>query len=337
MAATISRRLVVTGLSLAGIGSVLVLTLLAGWAWLSAEMAKPQALAEPVVIEIPRGAGVRGIAERLAEVDGVPHPLLFELYVRVTGRDRQLKAGEYEIPAHASALEIIDLLEDGKARQFRVTVAEGLTVVEIFDLLAAEDVLTGDLPERPSEGSLLPDTYFVNRGTPRAVVVERMQTAMSEAVAEFWAERPDDTPLQSAEEMVTLASIVEKETGVAAERPLVAGVFLNRMNIGMKLQSDPTTIYALTKGQEPLGRALLRKDWDVADPYNTYYAEGLPPGPIANPGREALEAVVRPEASDYLYFVADGTGGHAFAKSLNEHNRNVQAWRRHQRQQNQGG
>jgi UPF0755 protein len=209
-----------------------------------------------------------------------------------------------------------------------VTIAEGLTVMEIITLLQGETALTGALSALPAEGSLLSETYYYTYGMTRQMIVERMQKAMQETLSSLWNGRVADGILRTPEEVAVLASIVEKETGLAAERPRVAGVFINRLRQGMPLQSDPTVIYAVTEGKMKLERPLSLADLKTPSPYNTYLVKGLPPFPIANVGKAALEAVLHPEAHDYIYFVADGTGGHAFAKTLAEHNNNVAKWRR---------
>jgi UPF0755 protein len=225
---------------------------------------------------------------------------------------------------------------DGVTVKHRLTIPEGLTSAEIVALVAAAPDLEGSVPAAlPADGSLLPETYFFSKGDTREQLLERMRKGMSDALAELWPARDGAVALKTVAEAVTLASIVEKETGLAAERPRVASVFFNRLAQGMPLQSDPTVIYALTGGKGPLGRALLRADLQVASPYNTYANPGLPPGPIANPGRASLEAVLHPDSTKDLYFVADGSGGHAFAATLDEHNRNVAAWRKQQAQQPQ--
>ena len=316
---------------LAGAALLLVLaTAGAGgaWWWSTRYLAQPGPLAAPVTVDLPRGIGVNTIAARLAEVGAIAHPRAFALLARATGRDRALKAGEYALEPGMSPDAILALLESGKVVLHAVAVPEGLTVHEVLAIVAGAEVLTGDLPPVPPEGTLLPDTWLVRRGETRAAVIERMRAAMAEELAKVWAARPADLPLKTQEEALTLASIIEKETGVAAEYPLVAAVFANRLRRGMPLQTDPTVIYALTEGKGPLGRELLRADLQVDHPYNTYRIPGLPPGPIANPGRAALEAAVAPATVDYLYFVADGNGGHAFAATLAEHNRNVARWRK---------
>jgi UPF0755 protein len=320
-------------LRLALIGAAVLLALAAaaaggGWWWAQGYLRAPGPLAAPVTIDLPRGTGVVAIAGRLAAVGAMEHPRAFALLARLTGRDRSLKAGEYALEPGMSPDAILALLASGKVVLHPVAVPEGLTVHEVMALLAAADVLSGDLPPTPPEGSLLPDTWLVPRGETRAAMVERMRVAMAAELAQVWAARPPDLPLRSPEEVLTLASIIEKETAVPAEYPLVAAVFVNRLRRGMPLQTDPTVIYALTDGKGPLGRDLLRADLQLDHPYNTYRIPGLPPGPIANPGRAALAATVAPAAVDYLYFVADGSGGHAFATTLAEHNRNVAKWRK---------
>ena len=309
---------------------VVLATVAAGGAlwWATGYLTRPGPLAAPASIDLPRGTGVSAIAVRLAEVGAIEHPSTFALIARLTGRDRALKAGEYRLEPGISPDAILSLLESGKVVLYPVAVPEGLTVHEVMALVAASDALMGELPPAPPEGTLLPDTWLVPRGETRADVIERMRAAMGEELAEVWAVRQPDLPLRTPEELLTLASIIEKETAVAAEYPLVAAVFVNRLRKGMPLQTDPTVIYALADGKGPLGRELTRADLQVDHPYNTYRIPGLPPGPIANPGRAALAAAVAPATVDYLYFVADGNGGHAFAATLAEHNRNVARWRK---------
>jgi UPF0755 protein len=294
----------------------------------------PAAAAVTVVIE--HGLGVRAIADRLAGAGVIAEPLVFAAGVRVYGEGRPLQAGEYEFPAHLSMRLVMEQMIDGVTIVHRLTIPEGLTSVEIVALVAAAPDLAGDLPAAmPADGTLLPETYFFSRGDTRAQLLERMRKGMSEALAELWPARDAASPLKTAAEAVILASIVEKETALAEERPHVASVFFNRLAQAMPLQSDPTVIYALTGGKGPLARPLTKADLKIADPYNTYVNPGLPPGPIANPGRASLTAVLHPDSTKDLYFVADGTGGHAFAATLDEHNKNVAAWRQQQKQQTQ--
>ncbi len=244
--------------------------------------------------------------------------------------DETLKAGEYEIKARSSMQDVMQLLKSGKSILYSVSLPEGLTVKQMFKRLQDDPILEGELPrELPAEGSLRPDTYKFSRGTKRAEIVEQMKNAQTALVAQIWSRRDSDLPVQTVEEFVTLASIVEKETGRADERSRVASVFINRLEKGMRIQSDPTVIYGIFGGDgKPADRPILKSDLDKQTPYNTYIIKGLPPTPIANPGRAALEAVANPSRTEELYFVADGTGGHVFATSLDEHNANVRRWRK---------
>ena len=283
---------------------------------------------EETIVLLPRGAGLSDIVNRLDKAGVINHPWLFQLAVRLGGHDRALKAGEYAFPAGSTPNDVIAKLTEGKSLLRRFTVIEGQTVAETFRLLDGAEGLTGDLPEKPAEGTLLPETYLYSQGDTKAELVKRMQAAMTEALESAWATRDEDLPFASPEEALIMASIVDKETAVAEERFKVAAVFVNRLRLGMRLQSDPTIIYGLTQGEGPLDRELTRQDWRLDDPYNTYRIDALPPGPIGNPGRLSIEAVMHPADVDFLYFVADGTGGHAFAVTLQEHNDNVARWRR---------
>jgi len=294
----------------------------------------PGPLAEEAQVVIPRGASLGQIATLLAEEGVIEYPLLFRAVIRAKGQSRGLKAGEYAFPPAISMEAVTALLHSGEVMVHRLTIPEGLTSGEILALVDAEPTLEGESGPLPGEGTVLPDTYHFTRGEPRSAIVERMTQAMATALSELWPQRAENLPLNSPQEALILASIVEKETAVPEERGLVAGVFLNRLRKGMRLQSDPTVVYGLSGGTGSLGRPLLRDDLNKENPYNTYKISGLPPGPIANPGLASLEAVLNPEETEYLYFVADGTGGHAFAKTLDEHNRNVAKWRKHQKQQN---
>ena len=230
----------------------------------------------------------------------------------------------------------MEILRSGETVVRRLTIPEGLTSQEIVAVVASAEGLRGDLVATPGEGSLLPETYHYSWNDERGQLIERMAAAQQELLDELWANRDPDLPLASPEEALILASIVEKETAVDGERALVASVFFNRLKRSMRLQSDPTVVYGITQGQGPLGRALTRADLNAPSAYNTYLIDGLPPGPIANAGRAALVAVFHPASTSYLYFVADGSGGHAFAETLEEHNQNVAKWRKLQRQQTQG-
>ncbi|HEV7372355.1 endolytic transglycosylase MltG [Arenibaculum sp.] len=286
-----------------------------------------------VTLIVPRGAGTGAIAQSLADAGVVNGAWQVMLASRIEQPEATLKAGEYSFPAGVSAAEAVRIMKEGRSVVRRLTVPEGLTSAQVMQLLAEERALSGDVPEPPPEGTLLPETYHFSYGDSRSDMVGRMMSMMDAALAEAWPKRAPNAPVSSPAEAVILASIVEKETSVAEERAMVAGVFANRLARSMRLQSDPTVVYALTGGSGSLGRALTREDWKVASPYNTYASDGLPPGPIANPGRASIEAVLQPARHDYLYFVADGSGGHAFARTLSGHNRNVARWRAFRREQ----
>lgn len=287
----------------------------------------PGPLAEPTTVLIESGDGVREIADRLERGGVLEDEWLFTAGVFLNRAEGKLKAGEYAFPPNASMATVLDTIVSGKAVLHQVTIPEGLTSQQIVARLNEHPVLVGEVRDIPREGSLLPETYKFSRGTTREQMIQRMRTAQEKTVAELWEKRDPDLPIRSPEEMVTLASIVEKETGVPNERDRVAAVFVNRLNQKMRLQSDPTIIYGIVGGQGPLGRPIRRSEIDTPTPYNTYQIDGLPPTPIANPGRASLEAVANPSKTDDVYFVADGTGGHAFAKTLEEHNANVKRWR----------
>lgn len=295
------------------------------YAWMQESLKLPGPLDESRIVYIAPGSSTAGIAADLLVEGVIDSPFLFSFGAKQ--EPGALKHGEYEIPERASLEDVIRIIKSGKTYQRRVTIAEGLTSAEIVAIINNAEVMTGTVDTAPPEGTLLPETYNYTRNENRAALVARMQKAMQKTLDELWPQRAEGVLVKSPEEAVTLASVVEKETGVPAERARIAGVFYNRLRIGMPLQSDPTVIFALTEGKAPLGRLLLRADLNYVSPYNTYLNAGLPPGPIANPGRAALEAVLNPEKNDYLYFVADGTGGHSFARSLDAHNDNVSKWR----------
>lgn len=297
--------------------------------WGVSRFESPGPLQQEATFMVPRGGGLQSISAGLEREGIIDNAEIFQAGVRLAGAGGELKAGEYAFERGVSMREVMDALREGRSIQHAISVPEGWTVDQVWARLEANETLVGDMPEKPEEGSLLPDTYVFTRGESRADVVERMRRAQAELVEEIWASRVDGLPIDTIEEFVTLASIVERETGVAEERPHVASVFINRLNQGMRLQSDPTFIYGIWGGAgKPPGEPLRRSHIDSDTPYNTYRINGLPPGPIANPGRAALEAVAHPLETDDLYFVADGTGGHAFARTLDEHNANVRAYRR---------
>jgi UPF0755 protein len=270
---------------------------------------------------LPRGAGVSQIASALKAAGVIGSRDLFYLAAKLGGSGRHLKAGEYEFPSHVPMAQVLNDIAEGKVVKRFVVAPEGWTSAMVADAVRAEPVLVGEI-ETPPEGAILPDGYQIQRGEDRGDVIAKMMAARDALLAQLWAARAPDLPLKTPEEAVTLASIVEKETGVPAERPRIAAVFENRLRQGIKLESDPTIIYGITKGR-PLGRGITMTELVTATPYNTYRIVGLPPTPIANPGRAALAAVLNPPKSDELYFVADGTGGHVFASTFAEHQANV--------------
>ncbi|QIL02284.1 endolytic transglycosylase MltG [Sphingomonas sinipercae] len=279
---------------------------------------------KPVNFIVEQGSSIASVANKLEKAGLIRSATSFRGFAKVLGGGDPVQAGEFEIPPHSSPAGILRLLQHGEPIQRLVTVTEGMPSIIVQERLLAIPFLTGSLPEI-AEGSLLPDSYSYERGESRAAVVGRMQKAMAKTVQLLWAKRKANCPVNTPEEAVTLASIVEKETGKAAERRTIAGVYCNRLKIGMKLDADPTVIYPVTKGK-PLGRRILRSELNADTGYNTYKKPGLPAGPIANPGRDSIAAVLDPAPTKALYFVADGTGGHVFAATFAEHQANVQRW-----------
>ena len=277
-------------------------------------------------VVVPKGASLKTVAEELSRAGVIDKPWLFRIMARINGLAKHLKAGEYQFMPGISLQAAMDKIARGEVFFRRITIPEGLTSGQIMYLIANYPDLEGEIDLDVKEGELLPETYSFELGASRNSIILQARAAMQKALEEVWASRDSSLPLKDVNELLTLASIIEKETGVPEERPLVASVFLNRLKKGMRLQTDPTVIYAITEGETSFGRSLKRADLKIDSPYNTYLNYGLPPGPICNPGQEALMAAARPQQSDYLYFVADGKGGHRFARSLNEHNRNVKAW-----------
>ncbi|OFX02785.1 MAG: aminodeoxychorismate lyase [Alphaproteobacteria bacterium RIFCSPHIGHO2_12_FULL_63_12] len=314
----------------AGLLALSVLAVGVGGYFAWREATRPGPLTEDAVVLFEPGASTPEMARQLLAAGAIRYPVLFQATARLRGDAHKLKAGEYKIPAGSSVVRIIDLLVEGKSILHYLTAPEGRTTAQILKLVVADEALTGELTLAPAEGELLPETYAFTRGETRDELVRDMMKAQDALIDRLWQERAMDLPFTTPEEAIVLASIVEKETGVAAERPLIAAVFINRLKKRMRLQSDPTIIYGITGG-EKLGRGLKASEIAAATPYNTYVIYGLPPTPIANPGRAAIEAVLNPAESDALYFVADGSGGHVFSATLDEHNRNVAQWRRIER------
>jgi UPF0755 protein len=318
--------LAVVGLGAALLGVVLLATLGPG----------PRARSgSETLVQLPRGSGVAGVASSLKSAGVIRSAFLFQVLARATGAARSLKAGEYVIPSRAPVLAILSDLEAGRTLARSVTLPEGLTSAMIVRQLQAVDWLTGEV-EVPEEGVLLPETYRAERGDTRQSVLDRMRADQQALLDRLWAARRPGLPLASPRDAVILASIVEKETGQRDERRRVAGVFVNRLRTGMRLQSDPTVIYAVSRG-EALGRGIRASELASRSPWNTYAYSGLPPTPIANPGRASLEAVLDPLETRELYFVADGSGGHVFAETLEAHNANVARWREVERARAGGG
>jgi UPF0755 protein len=279
----------------------------------------------PHTVMVKEGSSVASVAQQLEGIGAIPGSATTYRYMaRIFGSSDPIQAGEFEIPKGSGGSAILDLLQHGRPVQRLITVTEGMPAILVEEKLAANRYLTGPTP-RIAEGSLLPDSYGYERGESRAAVARRMQAAMRKTLDELWPKNSGKCPVASREQAVTLASIVEKETGKASERATVAGVYCNRLKIGMKLDADPTVIYPITRGK-PLGRRIKRSELTADTGYNTYRRPGLPAGPIANPGRESIAAVLNPASTKALYFVADGTGGHVFAETFQQHQANVQRW-----------
>jgi UPF0755 protein len=307
-----------------------------GW-WLDRQLHSPAPFVVEQTFIVPKGATGMAIAKELRAAQIIKHDWLFYAAVRwpfySTG-PATIKAGEYLIPAKSSLLQVFELLRSGKTIVHSFTLPEGLTVKQAISLMGQQPLLTGTIPLLPPEGSLLPETYNFERDEVRLALIKRMQEAMTKVTDQLWDSRDTNLPFTTLKEAMTMASIVEKETALPAERARVAGVYINRLRIGMPLQADPTVVYAVTDGLGHMqGKRLWGKYLDLESPYNTYKNPGLPPGPIANPGKASIAATLHPENHDYLYFVADGKGGHIFAKTLAEHQRNAQRWHDLRRQQ----
>jgi len=319
-----------------GILFLIALVVAGAFFWEDANFAKAGPFATKGATEtdvlIKPGIGLRGIAQELSDAHVVEHPALFMLGVRLRRAAAGLKAGEYAIPSRASMLDIMDILISGKTIQHKITAAEGLTSDMIAKLVAADTVLTGKMVATPREGTLLPQTYLFTRGTTRGQIIARMQKAQGDLIAKLWPVRDQGLPYTTPEQALTLASIVEKETALPQERRHIAAVFVNRLRLGVKLQSDPTIIYGISAGY-PLGHGIRQSELAKATPYNTYVITGLPPTPICNPGTDAIRAVLNPGTTKDLYFVAAGDGGHFFSASSEDQAKNVAALRARERAQ----
>ena len=293
----------------------------------------PGPLDRDKTVNIPKNLGVRDIADLLQREGVIEQPIVFIGGVLVRRARDELKFGEYMFPRRASLRDVVNIIVEGKVIQHQFTMPEGLTSEQIVARLMENEILTGNIKEIPREGTLLPETYNFTRGTTREQMIQRMQHEQRRVLQEVWDRRAPDLPIEQADQLVVLASIIEKETGKPEERSRVSAVFVNRLKQRMKLQSDPTIIYGLVGGKGTLGRPIMRSEIELKTRYNTYVIDGLPPGPIANPGRASLEAAASPARTKELYFVADGTGGHAFAESLDQHQRNVVRLRQWEQQQ----
>ena len=294
----------------------------------------PGPKAGPHDIIVKEGTTLGMVSRQLAKEGAIPGTArTYYVMARLFGSSDPIQAGEFQIPKGMGGASVLDLLQHGKPLLRLITVTEGMPSIIVEEKLAANRYLTGATPQIP-EGSVLPDSYSFQRGDARPALVKRMQQAMSKTIAQLWPKRSTECPVQTPEQAIVLASIVEKETAKPAERPMVAGVYCNRLRIGMKLDADPTVIYPVTKGK-PLGRRILKSELEADNPYNTYKNPGLPPGPIANPGKASIEAVLHPAQTRALYFVADGSGGHVFAETLAEQNANVAKWYALRRQRGQ--
>jgi len=313
----------------------LLVTLMGGAFFLGRSMLVAEGpLDKTKTVLIPRGAGPSTMAKILQAEGVISHGQLFRFALMVDPNPKPIKAGEYELPAHISMASLVDLLQSGKVVQRRLTVPEGITTAEVIELVRKTETLSGEITLDLKEGDLLPETYFYSRDDTRDGILLRMKEAMEKTLDEAWRKRAVGLPYATGKrDALIMASIIEKETSTAAERPRVAAVYVNRLRQRMRLESDPTTIYGVTGGKGLQGRELTRADLQSSSPYNTYMVAGLPPGPICNPGRASILAAVAPAPRERaLYFVADGQGGHAFATNVYEHNRNVARWKEIQRQ-----
>ena len=306
------------------LGAVAALVIAAAAVWFASGWFGSAQIEEDTTFIVPSGSTLTSVANRMEEEGVVASAEAFLLRAKIFGGGDPIQAGEFLLPANASQSQILDMFQSGDVIRRFVTIPEGMPSILVWERLMAQEHLTGEVPV-PQEGSVLPDTYDFERGEERAAVLARMQAAMQNYLAEAWPRRKEGIAVDNVKDALILASIVEKETGVPEERRMVAGLYSNRLKDGMLLQADPTIIYPITKGK-PLGRRIRQSEIAAVNDYNTYSMVGLPKGPITNPGRESIAAVLDPEATEARYMVADGTGGHAFAETLAEHNANVEKW-----------
>lgn len=323
---------VLTVIALAAIATFLLGVAVAGYAGINYKYERAQkGASEQIAFDVPKGAGLSSIAQRLEKEEFIESAFIFKAVTKLRGNETNFKAGEFYLSKNMSMSAIYEGLANGKAILYPFTAAEGLTSAMIVRSLDGATNLKDDAPDVPAEGTLLPETYLTPKGMTQGQLLQKMALAQTQLLDEAWEKRDPTIPVKTKYEAIILASVVEKETGVGMERGMVAGVFTNRLRKGMKLQSDPTIIYGVTKG-EPLGRRIRRSEIDRKTDWNTYQIPALPKTPICNPGKDAILAVLNPSETDALFFVADGTGGHAFAKTLREHERNVVKWRKIQRE-----
>jgi UPF0755 protein len=305
---------------LAGAVVIALALAFAAWSW---ERGGPAT--DDTIVMIDKGSSIASAGRALEKAGIIRSATNFRRLARVFGGDKPIQAGEYKIPREASMARVLQLLQSGDVLLYQLLVSEGMSALQVYERMLAEPRLSGTI-DVPAEGSVLPETYTFTRGEQRQAVLDRMQNAMTRTLEEEWGQRAEGLPLASPEQAIILASIVEKETSKKKELRRVAGVYINRLNQGIKLQADPTVIYPVTKGK-PLGRRIRQSELDAANDYNTYVIEGLPKGPIANPGRAAIAATLNPEQHEYIFFVADGTGGHVFTRTYAEHREKVADWR----------
>ena len=296
------------------------------WHMVDKFLFQPLSYNEALIFELKTGSSAQQVAEALVQKNLAPHPLFVRLAMRFYRFDTHLKAGEYLLSPRMSLKDILQKLTSGKVIMHKITLVEGFTTAQMIELINKNEFLSGQITEPVAEGALFPETYTFSKGQSKNEIIKKAKKLMQEKLNQIWQQRAENLPLQNKEELLILASLIEKETGINSERGKVSSVFYNRLNINMPLQTDPTVIYALTNGQSNLNRSLKRSDLSIDSPYNTYKYKGLPPSPICNPSAQSLYAAANPEITPYLYFVADGQGGHRFAKTLAEHNQNIRLW-----------